>query len=168
MKIPVIRGKIGNWTYYLGVMSFKAIASTVKPSIGEIYQASCLDELFQRELTENYNEITQYLLKDQERFFNAIILAIFDGNPQWLEVEFPEAEREYTNVGFLEMSGNETIFPVDGRHRVKGIIEALAINEALANEQVPVIFVAHKQTEVGRKRTRKLFLTLNRRNGEAI
>lgn len=149
-------------------MSFKAIASTFKPSIGEIYQASCLDKLLQRELTENYNGIKQYLLKDQERFFNAIILAIFDGDPQWLEVEFPEAEREYTNVGFLEMSGNETIFPVDGQHRVKGIMEALAVNEDLANEQVPVIFVAHRQTEDGRRRTRKLFSILNRRNGEVV
>lgn len=164
MKLPVIRGKIGDWTYYSGVMTFEDIAKNVKPSIGEIYQATCLDELLQRELTENYNGIKQYLLCDKERFFNAIILAIFDGDPQWLEVEFPEEEREYTNVGFLELTGGETIFPIDGQHRVKGIIEALTVAPTLAKEQVPILFVAHSQTEDGRKRTRKLFSTLNRRN----
>lgn len=47
-------------------------------------------------------------------------------------------------------------------------MEALAVNEDLANEQVPVIFVAHRQTEDGRRRTRKLFSILNRRNGEVV
>ena len=37
MKVPVIRGKIGNWKYYSGVMSFKDISESVTASIGEIY-----------------------------------------------------------------------------------------------------------------------------------
>ena len=64
----------------------------------------------------------------------------------------------------MQFNGDETIFPVDGQHRVKGIIEALKGNPSLANEQVPVIFIAHHQTDEGRKRTRKLFSTLNRRS----
>ena len=163
MKIPAIKGRIGDWIYYTGLMSFNQVNAHVIPSIGEIYQATCLDDLLQRELTENYNSIKNYLLNDRERFFNAIILAVFDGDPQWLEVEFPAEERDYTNVGFLQLSGKETIFPVDGQHRVKGIKEALLINPDLGEEQVPVIFIAHHQTDAGRKRTRKLFSTLNRR-----
>lgn len=164
MKLPAISGRIGDWIYYTTVMSFQDIADKVDPSIGEIYQASCLDELLQRELTENYKSIKQYLLTDHERFFNAIILAIFNGDPQWLEVEFPDEEQDFTNVGFLEFDGNETIFPVDGQHRVKGIIEALNEDDSIANEKVPVVFVSHRQTPEGRRRTRKLFSTLNRRN----
>ena len=163
MKIPAIKGKIGDWTYYSGLMTFDQINSYVLPSIGEIYQATCLDNLLQRELTSNFQNIKNYLLNDSERFFNAIILAVFNGDPQWLEVEFPAEEREYTNVGFLKLSGEETIFPVDGQHRVKGIKEALLVNPDLGFEQVPVIFIAHHQTDDGRRRTRKLFSTLNRR-----
>lgn len=163
MKIPVIRGKIGNWRYYSGVMSFKDIRENVTASINEIYQASCLDELLQRELTRNYESIKKYILKDNERFFNAIILAIYDGDPQWLEVEFQNEEKDYTNVGFLQFNGEEIIFPVDGQHRVAGIIEALKENPNLYNEQVPVIFIAHSDTDEGKKKTRKLFSTLNRR-----
>ena len=105
MKLPVIRGRIGDWVYYSGLMTFAQIDDSVTPSIGEIYQASCLDELLQRDLTKNYEDISRYLLNDSERFFNALILAIYDGDPQWLEVEFPTEEREYTNVGFLQFSG---------------------------------------------------------------
>jgi len=144
-------------------MTFKDISDHVTPSINELFQSTCLDDLLQRELTDNYNSIKEYLLTDPERFFNAIILAIYDGDPQWLEVEFEESEKSFTNVGFLQFNGNETIFPVDGQHRVKGIIEALKENNELSSEQVPVIFIAHSKTDDGRKRTRKLFSTLNRR-----
>ena len=163
MKIPVIRGIIGDWIYYSGVMTFKQISENVTASINDLYKTSCLDELLQRALTNNYESIRDYILKDTERFFNAVILAIYDGDPQWLEVEFNEDEREFTNVGFLQFSGEEVIFPVDGQHRVAGITAAIFENPTLAFEQVPVIFIAHCNDTQGMKKTRKLFSTLNRR-----
>lgn len=163
MKIPAIRGLIGNWKYYTGVMSFEDIASSVTASIGELYKAPCLSEELQRALTNNFESIRDYILKDNERFFNAIILAVYDGDPQWLEVQFKNEEKDFCNVGFLQFSGEETIFPVDGQHRVAGIIEALKNNPELADEEVPVVFKAHRNTEDGKKKTRKLFSTLNRR-----
>lgn len=48
-------------------------------------------------------------------------------------------------------------------YRVKGIIEALKDNRELEDEEVPVIFIAHKNDDAGKRRTRKLFSTLNRR-----
>ena len=164
MKIPVIKGRIGSWIYYVGTMTFGQIASEqVSASVDEIYHATCLSELLQRHLTVNYESIKEYLLKEKDRFFNAIILAIFDGDPQWLEVEFKGDERDFTNVGFLEFTGEEKIFPVDGQHRVKGIKEAVLVDENLIYELVPVIFIAHDNSDDGRKKTRKLFSTLNRR-----
>ena len=96
-------------------MTFEQVAEYVTTSIGELYQAQCLDELLQRELTSNYSAIKEYLLNDEERFFNALILAIYDGDPQWLEIEFEN--HDFCNVGFLQFSGKEVIFPVDGQHR---------------------------------------------------
>lgn len=161
MLLPVIRGKIGNWRYYSGIMTFKQVADYVTSSIGELYQAACLDELLQRSLTTNYSAIKDYLLTEDERFFNALILAIYDGDPSWLEIEFEDST--FGNMGFLKFTGDETIFPVDGQHRVAGIKAALQEKNSLENETVPVIFVAHSQTPEGRTRTRKLFSTLNRR-----
>lgn len=163
MKLPVIRGHIGDWRYYVGVMKFKDIAKFVTPSVDEFCNPSCLNDLLQRQLTENYKSIAKYLIKEEQRFFNAVVLAIYDGDPKWLEIEFRDDYEEYNNVGFLSFNDDLQVFPVDGQHRVKGIIESIDENQELVNEEVPVIFIAHKNTIEGKKRTRKLFSTLNRR-----
>ncbi len=163
MKLPVIRGHIGDWRYYTGVMKFKDVADIVTPSVDEFCNPSCLNDLLQRQLTENYKSISKYLIKEEQRFFNAIVLAIYDGDPKWLEIEFGEEYEEYNNVGFLSFNEDIRVFPVDGQHRVKGIIEAINENQSLVDEEVPVIFIAHKNSIEGKKRTRKLFSTLNRR-----
>lgn len=162
MRIPVIRGEIGDWRYYTGVMNFKQISEAVESSVEKFCSPSCLSDLLQRELTDNYKSIKEYIQKDSQRFFNSIVLAIYDGDPKWLEVEFSQ-EYEVYNVGFLEINSDVKIFPVDGQHRVKGIEEAIVENPELESEQVPVIFIAHRDTEEGKRRTRKLFSTLNRR-----
>ena len=163
MKLPVIRGHVGDWRYYTGVMKFKEIEEIVTPSVDEFCNPSCLNDLLQRQLTENYKSIVKYLLSEKQRFFNAIVLAIYDGDPKWLEIEFGEEYEEYNNVGFLAFNEDLKVFPVDGQHRVKGIIEALKDNRELEDEEVPVIFIAHKNDDAGKRRTRKLFSTLNRR-----
>lgn len=166
MKIPVIRGHIGDWRYYTGIMKFSDIAKVVTPSVDEFCNPSCLNDLLQRQLTENYIAIKDYLKTDDQRFFNAIVLAIYDGDPKWLEIEFGDAYEEYDNVGFLEFNENKDeikIFPVDGQHRVKGIIESIKEKKELSNEEVSVIIIAHRNDTKGKRRTRKLFSTLNRR-----
>lgn len=144
-------------------MTFKEIDESVTTSIEELFTSNCLDDLLQRTLTDNYISIKNYLLTESERFFNAIILAIYNGDPQWLEVAFKGEESDYNNVGFLEFDGKEVIFPVDGQHRVAGIKNALIDNPELKKESVPVVFIAHSCTDDGRRKTRKLFSTLNRR-----
>lgn len=163
MKLPVIRGHIGDWRYYTGVMKFKEIEKYVAPTVDEFCNPSCLNDLLQRQLTDNYKSIVKYLLSEKQRFFNAIVLAIYDGDPKWLEIEFGEEYETYNNVGFLAFNESVQVFPVDGQHRVKGIIEALQENRSIEDEEVPVIFIAHKNDVEGKRRTRKLFSTLNRR-----
>ncbi len=163
MKLPVIRGYIGDWAYYTGVMRFKDVAKLVEPSVQKFCNPSCLSDLLQRNLTENYMSIKDYILNDKQRFFNAIVLAIYDGTPKWLEVEFDDEFETFNNVGFLSLDENIRIFPVDGQHRVKGIIEAISENEDIEDEMIPVIIIGHKDDTEGKRRTRKLFSTLNRR-----
>lgn len=163
MKIPVIRGHIGDWGYYTGIMKFSQVAGLVTPSVDDFCNPSCLNDLLQRQLTDNYLSIKNYILNENQRFFNAVVLAIYDGDPKWLEIEFGEEYEEYNNVGFLDLNESVKIFPVDGQHRVKGIIEALKENTGISEEEIPVIFIAHKNTVEGKRRTRKLFSTLNRR-----
>jgi DNA sulfur modification protein DndB len=60
------------------------------------------------------------------------------------------------------LSGEEEIFAIDGQHRVEGIRSAIAHKSSLTTDQQCVIFVAHRETDKGRARTRRLFSTLNK------
>lgn len=161
-KIPVIQATIGTWTYYTGVLSFEEISQYVSPINDELHKSRSLSDAIQRSITDNYIAIKEYILNQDERFFNAIVLAIYDGNPNWIEVELEMEGESFYNLGFLSLTGEEKIFPVDGQHRVAGIKAALAEDENLKNEKVPVIFIGHKKTDDGMKKTRRLFSTLNR------
>lgn len=161
-KIPVIKAIIGNLTYYTGVLSFEDISKYVNPINDELYKSKSLSDAIQRSITDNYLSIKEYILNQEERFFNAIVLAVYDGNPNWIEVELEVEGEAFYNMGFLSLSGEEKIFPVDGQHRVEGIKTALSENSELKNEKVPVIFIGHKKTDEGMKKTRRLFSTLNR------
>ena len=95
--------------------------------------------------------------------FNALVLAVYDGNPEWSELDVEVEDYRTFSVGVLELTGDEIIFPVDGQHRVAGIKDALKKDSSLANEKVPIILIGHQNTLEGKRRTRRLFSTLNRR-----
>jgi len=161
-KIPVIQASIGNWTYYTGVLSFQEISDYISPINDALHKSKSLSDAIQRSITDNYMSIKEYILNQDERFFNAIVLAMYDGNPNWIEVELEVEDESFYNLGFLSLNGEEKIFPVDGQHRVAGIKEALSLNSKLRDEKVPVIFIGHKKDDMGMQKTRRLFSTLNR------
>ena len=163
MKLPAIRAQIGIWVYYVATLSFKNVRDKVKRIDNELHKSKLLREMLQRSITDNYKSIARYIESQDERFFNSLILAVYDGDPQWKEVvlEYNDGE-EFLDLGILEFTGDEKIFPVDGQHRVEGIKKALEANQELENEKVPVIFIGHKKDEQGMQRVRRLFSTLNR------
>lgn len=163
MKFAAIKGNMGIWRYYVSALTFEDIAKYVSPITKEISNSDSYSNLLQRAITNNVSAITEYLLLQPERMFNALVLAVYDGNPDWFELDVEVEDYSTFSVGVLELTGNETIFPVDGQHRVAGIKEALEKDESLANEKVPIILIGHEDTPEGKRRTRRLFSTLNRR-----
>lgn len=161
-KIPAIKGKIGNTIYYCTTMSFRQISSMVKKVDEELHTANSLKEQIQRSLTNNYIKIKNYILNREDRFFDSLVLAVYDGDPLWTEVRFEIENKQYPNIGLLELSGHEKIFPVDGQHRVEGIRAALEQNEELKNESISVMLIGHQNTTEGREKSRRIFSTLNR------
>lgn len=163
MKLPAIRACIGDWVYYVATMTFKDVSVYVKRVDNELHQSDLLKDLLQRSITSNYKSIAQYIETQQERFFNALVLAVYDGEPLWHEVrlEYDDGS-EFYDLGILELSGNEKIFPIDGQHRVEGIKEVVNKSDDFNSEQIPVIFVGHKTDDAGMQRSRRLFSTLNR------
>ncbi|MBO5614526.1 MAG: DGQHR domain-containing protein [Prevotella sp.] len=162
IDIPAIRGYMGSIVYYTATFTFKQIAERVNPIDEELYTSSSLRDQIQRSLTKNYVSIKKYILTQKEHFFNALVLAIYDGDPTWNELELDFKGIDYYSMGFLRLNGEEKIFPVDGQHRVKGIKEAIKENPELEDEAITVIFIGHHNDKEGKEKTRRIFSTLNR------
>ena len=140
MQIPAIRSKMGIWVYYVSSLSFKDVKEYVRPINDELHKSELLSQMIQRSITENYRSIANYLLTQQERFFNALILAVYDGQPVWNEIRLEDLEEnENYNLGLLTLTGEEKIFPVDGQHRVAGIKEAILENPDLEHERNKIL-----------------------------
>ena len=162
MKKLAIRQNIGNWIYYVTTLSFDEVNRFVKPVDNELHHVEKLQDMIQRSLTQNVDKIKTYILSQEERFFNSLVLAVYDGDPEWREIRIDYGNEETYDLGVLEFSGEEKIFPVDGQHRVEGIKMAILENSELLQENIPVIFIGHKNDNEGMQRTRRLFSTLNR------
>jgi len=162
---------MGDWDYYLCVLKMADAATRIR-SAEEIHDSETLNDLLQRRLTNRSKSIASYLLGQQQRLFNAMVIGVYEGNPRFAEIELRNTEHEAINneqaerleglLGYLILNGSERLFAIDGQHRIYGIRDALAINPHLGEEEVSVIFVGHSNTKKGKKRTRRLFTTLNR------
>lgn len=169
LVLPTLRARMGDWIYYISVMTFNEIADRVSLA-DEIHKNKGLRSLIQRELKDRTKGIVEYLKTQDQRFFNALILGIYFGNPKYQELDIEkyknlkEEEIHYLSktFGILTLSGKEKLFAIDGQHRTKAIKDGIKEKEGLHNEEITVIFLAHKNTPDGLSRTRRLFSALNR------
>ena len=177
--LPALQGKFGDWVYYTGIMPL----SEVKRRIGfarELHQNKRLGELIQRQLQDSgsgkrnrASAIADYLQSNNGRFFNAIVVGIYGGEPVWHPFDIqtrPEFDREnieylaeQERIGFLELRGTERMFALDGQHRVAGIYRALENGGDASNDILTVLFVPHIDSKTGIQKTRRLFVDLNKR-----
>lgn len=107
IDIPAIRGILGEKTYYTATFTFEQIAERVKRIDKELHTSESLREQLQRALTDNHKSIKEYILTQKEHFFNALVLAVYDGEPTWNELEFEFNDTRYYSMGFLHLNGNE-------------------------------------------------------------
>lgn len=176
MVLPALRGRMGDWVYYSALIPMAELSKRVKYA-HELRPPDerAMSDFIQRalETTIRVRQIAKYL-ETEERFFNSLVLAMYGGHPSWLDISLKEkseearAVSEYVrgwgvdSMGFLELTGKEKIFALDGQHRLAGIKEAVRKNEELASELVSIIFVVHENTKAGNIRARRLFTTLNK------
>lgn len=176
--LPCLRGVIGDWVYYSSLMTASQINDWILTA-KDIREAKSLDEELQRDLKDRKKDIAKYLLNDNSRFFNSIIVGIFGGVPDWLEFDLSKAQEKYSNnfdeaymkdsLGLMVFDGDEKMFAIDGQHRAAGIqlayqeeLKKDADKRILIDDQFSVIFVAHVDDCPGMKRTRKLFSDINK------
>lgn len=170
LKIPAIKGIIGDWVYYQTVLPFKSVAELIDND-HNIREYKSLDDVLQRDLSKRAKSIKEYILREQSRFFNSAIIGLYGENPNWYKFDFapsviPEmtlSEEILDTIGILEFNGGEQLFSIDGQHRIDGIKQALKNdkNGILEYDELPIILIAHNDTKIGKRRTRRLFSEIN-------
>ena len=177
--LPALKGRIGKWAFYTTLMTLDEVNERIYLS-DEIYKNKQLSDMVQRSIKSGRAEnIATYLKNEAERFFPAMVVAVFGGEPNWLEFSIRKQNEKLDfdpnkldrakldSFGFLSLTGDEQLFPLDGQHRLAGIREALSDpkreNKYLGAEEVTVMLVAHDPSDSGRTRSRRLFTTLNKR-----
>jgi DNA sulfur modification protein DndB len=170
--VPALRAIIGTWAYYAASLRFADVASRIKFASEVHGRDRQLNELIQRSLEKSASDIATYLRRQkEERFLNALVVGVYEGDPKWFNATINETERLDASripayglhaLGLLVFDGRERLFALDGQHRVEGIRQALHGDSSLNDEQILVLFVGHQNTAAGLRRTRRLFTTLNR------
>jgi DNA sulfur modification protein DndB len=169
LLLPALRGQMGDWVYYTALLRLKDVVPRISLA-EEIHESKSLNDLIQRALTSNSRRIARYLLTQPQRMMSALVIGVYGGEPRWYELAVrqnihlePQGIQEVEmKLGVLQLMGTEQLFAIDGQHRVIGIREAVSERPSLGEEEVSIIFVAHDRTAEGRRRTRRLFTTLNR------
>jgi DNA sulfur modification protein DndB len=166
---------MGDWEYFSCLVPIKEVANRVNYAEELHPQTGNLSDLLQRSLKEGRGkEIAKYLAHENERLFNSLVVAVYEGDPEWhefgsLKAQLPSIRVEDISswaregVGFLSFNGKERLFAIDGQHRLAGIKLHSKSEKCNDADEISVLFVAHRNSRKGLQRTRRLFTTLNKR-----
>ena len=188
VTIGVQKAKLGSTVYYIGKMCAGELIDNVgfAAELPE-WSEMTADEKMQRQpdITRVINEIVPYVIEDPDRFFNSLIIDVFSGYDE-LEFEpvslvakdLPKAYQiPMQDMGFLTLPGKERLIALDGQHRllslriaIRGVYglpagakvpsttKSLEPHPELADEEVSIILVEHKDNQ----KIRKIFNKVNK------
>lgn len=172
---PALRGRMGSTEYYQATVKARELAA-VAMTAGELPQWTTWSvfERFQRELAQKRveKEIVPYLIKTKDRFFNALIVLVYE--PQSFDFESlsdkaPNLPRAYRpaaeQMGFLTIEGGQLVV-LDGQHRLAALRGVTTAGpdlkgefvDAVADDELSVLFIQHESFE----KTRRIFNKVNR------
>ena len=184
--IPAMRGKLGSTEYFIVTMKGKDVADKMKAAVEvEGWDDLSLEQKYQRKLNLKRvrEDIAPYLAQDEDRFFGALIVAVQNSaNMEYEPVkEVARGGKVFSgahnlaadNLGFLNLTGEEILIPIDGQHRAKALDFAIRgrdernseldfrANANLAQEDVTLVLIRF-DTEAERSKARKIFSKVNR------
>ena len=187
VTIGVQKAKLGTTEYFIGKMKAGELIDHVgfAAELPE-WEEMTVDEKMQRkpDITRIVNEIVPYVIEDPDRFFNSLIIDVFSGYDK-LDFEplskvvkdLPKAyQKPMEDMGYLTLPGSERLITLDGQHRllalkiairgVNGIPAGTKMTRAmselkphmeLANEEISIVLVEHKDNQ----KIRKIFNKVN-------
>jgi DGQHR domain-containing protein len=174
---------MGTWDYYTVKMSASELSQNVKYA-SEVHDDRTLDKAIQRRLDESRvkKDIVEYLKRQPNRFFSAIVVAALNGNPQFYPVKiaddpqlviFRNDSRLSEAFGVLQFDGTQKYYALDGQHRLSAIKTLLEQNDSSSdgipenfeNDEISVIVVVPNREDSNdtfMQKYRRLFSNLNR------
>lgn len=196
LYLPALTGKFGSWRFFQVIFKIEDLIENfgddqtsnyrVKTvdEVEEIYSRQGIGGMLQREFDKRrLGPIRKYLVEQSDRYINNLTIAMFGGDPEWTSIAIKktgfdqlseEDQEDFENsYGVVKLDGSETLFVLDGQHRIKGLREAVRQDANLLPETIAVTLIVHLDSDEGRERTRRLFTTVNRyakpiSKGEAI
>ena len=76
---------MGDWVYYISFLRMNQIADQIHFA-QDIHSSNVLRDMIQRQITNRAGQISDYLLKQPQRFFNTLIVGVYGGSPKWYEL----------------------------------------------------------------------------------
>ena len=184
---PAIKAHMGTTDYYIVTMPVAEITSRLKlPEDMPGWKDMTIKEKFQRTINYNRvkNEIAPYLISDEDRFFNALVVGVTGEDPYKFEPISKFAtvndgipalfESSIDQIGILTLKGNGIMVPIDGQHRLAGlqsVIEGRKQGQGRAEMEVSKSRNFDSINEdtitvilfpLDKKKARKIFSKLNR------
>ncbi|MFC4605845.1 DNA sulfur modification protein DndB [Rhodococcus kronopolitis] len=173
--VPALKGQMGSTEYFQATVPARELAAVAKLAV-ELPQWTTWSvfERFQRELATKRveKEIVPYLAQARDRFFNALIVLVYEPRTFTFETVgsnvsgLPGTYRKVADkMGFLTVDGGDLVV-LDGQHRLSAL-RAVTTNDgsikgeyadAVAEDELCVIFIPHESFE----KTRRIFNKVNR------
>ena len=164
---PAIRAIMGDTEFFSSVLTYGEAARLIQfvEDVDDWSSDTDPESKIQRRLNvaRVEREMVPYLLSVQDHFYSALTVEIrpaitedFDGHIPF-EPMGPSITGGMT-WGQITLDGTETLYALDGQHRLKSIQLAIRQKPELAREQIPVIFIPHRS----QRRSQLLFSDLNR------
>ena len=172
ISIPVVKGHTLATSYWLGSMSFAALAKYVRlpddDAWDPVFDAGSAEGggRAQRRLDRARvrDEIVPYLVDNDDAFFSSLALVLVPSVGRTLEegrdFSFEPADGAALAgaAGVLRLDESVEMFPADGQHRSAAIMEALRRQpERMARQEAPVVLLPYR----GAAQVRQCFADLN-------
>jgi DNA sulfur modification protein DndB len=186
LLIPALFGNYQHWPYYQIILPVEEIVKNfgtdqvpnyrfkTTDEVEVIYSQRGVNNLLQRVLDNRRLEpIRRFINEQPEAYVNNLTVAIYGGDPQWLNIDVQRSmlleevsddsyENIATSLGLIKLNGDETLFVLDGQHRLKALRLAYLRDPSIGSNQITLSLITHIDTEEGKKKTRRLFSIINR------
>jgi DNA sulfur modification protein DndB len=164
--IPALRALMGDLEYYVSTVTFGEAARMVE-YVEEVdgWTGETPPELkLQRRLNQQRveRELVPYLVSNSDHFYSALTVEIrpvpYGGSEGSIAFDVKDSFPGGLQFGTLTLDGTESLYALDGQHRLRSIELAIRQRPELAREHIALILVPFRSIP----RSQTLFSDLNR------